>query len=83
MSKFAQLHPNHCRECGGWGGASSPGCSVPYGSTYVPLPDEFEPCSDCLEQGLCPWCMEEIGEDATSCSCGWDEAAAGDDNEDY
>ena len=57
MSKsFASLHPSYCRSCGGWGGSSSPGCSVPYGSTSVPLPDDWDECPACVGQGLCPWC---------------------------
>ena len=77
MSKFTKEHPNYCRHCMGWGGGSSPGSMVPYGSTFVPLPDEHEPCSQCVEEGLCPWCTQPLEEGAESCPCGWFEGAEG------
>lgn len=52
--------PDYCRSCGGHGGFSSPGCSVPYGATYVSLPDDYDPCPDCWEDGGCPRCGKEI-----------------------
>ena len=51
------------------------------------MPDEFEPCPDCAERGLCAWCMrpsltsEERGDDSTGdgpCRyCGWDSSRIG------
>jgi hypothetical protein len=81
-AEWAKLWPNHCKTCEGAGGASVRGDSVPYGSTYVSLPDEFEPCPDCAEKGLCSRCgqpgltSEERGDRSTGdppCGfCGWD-----------
>lgn len=74
VEAFKKEHPNYCTTCGGWGGHTSPGCSVPYGSTSVSLPDEFDVCPDCVEKGICPICGKEaFDEDGTECSeCGWD-----------
>ena len=72
--------PNYCKTCDGAGGASSPGDSVPYGSTWVSLPDMFDPCPDCAEKGICSRCGEQawgefetLDEQFVPCPhCGWD-----------
>ena len=69
--------PRHCPHCGGWGYLSGPGCSVPYGSTWVSLPQETDPCSHCVEEGKCPRCGHQLDGDfenegdARCPSCGW------------
>ena len=71
--EYAARWPNHCQTCGGWGGSSSPGCSVPYGSTYVSLPDDVDICPDCQEQGMCPRCGSgmDVEAEAPCPACGW------------
>jgi len=67
-SVFLSKHPKGCVECMGTG--------------YVTLnrgteTETFEPCPDCVEQGLCPMCGEKMGwhgryVDVWACSaCGW------------
>lgn len=80
VAQFESAHPQHCHRCGGWGGHASRGCSVPYGSTWVSLPDEWDTCPDCTDKGLCPWCGEALDVvvselyDLFKCPhCGWDE----------
>lgn len=68
--------PRTCPTCGGTGGAVSAGCSVPYGMGSVNLPDEFDICPDCIEEGICPRCgkqtMADQDSDAEHCTaCGW------------
>lgn len=60
QNAYKKQWPNHCQHCGGTGGYSSPGCSVPYGSTWVSLPDDYDPCPKCWEEGICPRCGEEM-----------------------
>lgn len=79
VAAFVEAHPDYCQTCGGWGGHGSPGCFVPYGSTYVSLPYEWDPCPDCLDQGLCPHCGQLLDnpDEPSHCSaCGWDEDKA-------
>lgn len=52
--------PNYCKSCGAAGFLQSPGDMVPYGSTYVPLPDMIEPCNECSENGWCGRCGEKL-----------------------
>ena len=71
-------HPKHCKTCNGNGLSVSRGSSVPYGATFVSLPDDVDPCSDCTEQGRCPWCGVELI-DESRCSrddCGWHDELA-------
>lgn len=73
-------HPGHCKVCGGAGRSVSPGSSVPYGSTYVSLPDDVDPCPACVEQGRCPWCGDTNLDDGrgrcrnVACRWQWDLA---------
>ena len=83
LAEYEHQWPHYCTSCGGWGGYSVAGCSVPYGSTYVNLPDETEVCPDCLEEGICPRCGERTmvdqdsdAEHCTSCGWNWDEGGA-------
>lgn len=53
--------PNHCPVCSGWGVVGDGGGDwVDYGSTKVQLPWEPDPCDNCIEQGCCPRCGEQI-----------------------
>jgi hypothetical protein len=81
---YRDAYPNHCPTCRGWGYFTSRGDMVPYGSTWVPLPDMREPCGECLGRGRCPRCGEESmvledegdpgTEDGGPCyTCGWDQ----------
>lgn len=76
---FQLNHPNYCRKCEGWGGRwerydpSPRGIALPRG--YL---EDFEPCSECLDQGLCPHCKSPLleEEDPMRCSnhdCLWCE----------
>jgi hypothetical protein len=75
VTTFTLQHPDHCGACGGWGMVTTTGCSVPYGSTNVNLPDDTDPCPACVEQGRCPWCWKEsLSQDDTLClECGWED----------
>jgi hypothetical protein len=77
VAAFEAAHPNYCRACGGWGYTMSTGCSVPYGSTNVNLPDEADPCSKCADEGKCPICgAVALNDDGSACAeCGWDAEA--------
>ena len=76
-----------CPVCLGWGGHSSPGCSVPYGDTYVSLPDDWDECPNCIGEGRCPWCGEPIRDtstpnahytlECTSDDCSWNDSKPG------
>ena len=76
-AEWQRQHPGFCEACDGWGYLSSPGCSVPYGATYVALPDEVHPCASCFEQGKCPHCGAQLenfdsdlaGEHGPECCC--------------
>lgn len=76
---WEQSHPKFCRGCNGFAAFSSPGSSVPCGSTFVHLPDDINPCSECSEQGLCPWCRETLDDpeaDISECTkCEWNSNA--------
>lgn len=82
---YFQAHPNACRSCDGWGGRESSydpspaGVGLGGGCFY-----DFEPCSDCYEQGKCPRCGGEMHpdqdllDDDTPClHCGFKEGDEG------
>ncbi len=80
VAAYRSAWPNYCTNCAGWGAFVSSGCSVPYGSTYVSLPDEVEPCPICCEQGICPRCghqEEAIAEKGECSQCSWTEGTEG------
>lgn len=74
---YEQEWPNSCKVCGATGVVVGPGCSVPYGSTNVNLPDEEDLCPECEEKGLCPRCAgprvwDEVAEAFLACpTCGF------------
>jgi hypothetical protein len=51
--------PNHCPDCGARGEIETGGDRVDYGSTWVTLPSDPEPCT-CTERGCCPRCGEQL-----------------------
>lgn len=63
--KFSKLHPNHCRQCGGWGW-ESPLISI-------------KQCSECVDNDICPLCGGPLefrafpltGLECTDAECGW------------
>ena len=85
--EWEAMHPDFCRECHGFGGHAEPGDSVPYGSTFVLLPDVFIECPTCLEAGRCPWCGDTLlGESLDHfnqkqrCCCGYNARIHSEDN---
>jgi len=64
VEEWLKRWPNHCKECGGWGGK-------PIGfdlcESIVPPFDEAEVCHRCGERGL-----DEIGQGPCT-KCGWDD----------
>lgn len=84
-SAFALKWPNYCTTCNGLGGRiyffdPSP-AGVSLGAGWM---EDFDPCPDCLEQGICPRCGAESDsffEEACVCtSCGWDSEQADHDH---
>jgi hypothetical protein len=77
-SLFIHAYPNHCVECGGWGGTfyhdDPSACGVSLSSGYM---IECDPCDYCVGEGNCPVCGEALLEDDgyfTKCaSCEWTE----------
>ena len=57
-------HPNHCKECEGWGGEedyfdpSPSGISLGAGSMA-----EWDSCLHCIDKGKCPRCAAEYPKD--------------------
>lgn len=45
-----------CKTCYGTGYVEIKGEDVPYGDTFVRMPDSIEPCWNCLDKKLCPQC---------------------------
>ncbi len=74
IAEYELAHPNYCRKCGGVGGfytsydPSPPGVSLSPGYML-----DYDPCSECVEQGKCPVCGQEtLNDDGDKCSsCGW------------
>lgn len=63
VAEYEKKYPNHCEFCDGWGGKWSYYDPSPSGvglsSGYM---TDFDPCPDCLEQGLCPMCKDVLME---------------------
>ena len=85
VEKFKADHPHYCHTCNGYGTVRSGGDLVPYGSTWVHLPEDCDPC-DCVEHGRCPHCGRSISSrlkdngdiESTFCVwCGWEEGNDG------
>ncbi len=77
LEAFKAKWPNFCTHCGGWG-------VIPYAARIYRdgsgEPGGADPCSYCLEKGLCPRCGKELNMlvrgyyDWGYCThCGWDE----------
>ena len=78
--EYARRWPNYCRNCDGFGyfvDHFDPSPSgVALGAGTIPLMD---PCSACMEYGVCPRCGQEHGEESSftegemACeACAWD-----------
>jgi hypothetical protein len=71
--------PNHCHNCAGWGGFEYQYDPSAYGMSLGYM-TEFDPCPECLEQGVCPRCGKEVWDEddwdgLVICpECGWDES---------
>jgi len=58
---FDLLWPRHCKHCLAWGGQtyrydpSPPGISLCAG-----IMEDFDPCPECIERGICPRCAQPI-----------------------
>lgn len=63
---YTALHPRFCRTCNGTG-------SIHYAATRDD-PGCDDPCSVCVEQGVCPVCGEQaLDDDGNICfACGYD-----------
>ena len=78
--EFQDRWPNFCHSCGAWGGVTYPVYVYRDGSAD---PGGSDPCSHCLEIGVCPRCgdqdlnfLERGGLTYGYChKCGWDEHA--------
>ena len=79
MANFEQNFPDHCKQCGGWGGSyisydpSPSGVSLGSGTML-----DWEPCEACLMKGICPICghrhnnPEWMNHEGDKCqNCGW------------
>jgi len=82
VEAYRKKWPDHCKNCGGWGGFYGEYDPSPAGVSLSPgHMTEFDPCPECMEEGICPRCGEkvwdwnEVAEDAQGpCSnCGWTE----------
>lgn len=73
VKKFEVEHPNYCRHCGGWGYHSYPYDPSPAGVSLAPgVMYDADPCSYCVEKGICPQCGDTTNEDGDKCEhCGW------------
>ena len=75
-AEYDRRWPGHCRSCNGWGGRSYRYDPSPSGVALSPgWMEDFEPCPDCAEKGLCPRCMKatmpEDGGEGPCPACGW------------
>lgn len=78
LAAFEQAHPNYCRVCGGRGGFAYNYDPSPAGVSLSPgYMTEVEPCSECVERGVCPLCtqhtLDEDGEKCSNCEWKWDD----------
>lgn len=77
--EYETTWPNHCRACNGWGGAASYYDPSPAGvSLGAGMLEDWDSCSTCLDNNLCPRCKAPILEaddddnGAQGClNCGW------------
>ena len=79
--EWKEKWPKYCTKCEGWGGfwysfdPSPAGVSLSSGTL-----EDFDPCPDCYENGICPRCGEpgfEGEEYGGPCQkCGWDFSIA-------
>ena len=80
--EYQEKWPHHCKSCGGWGGTeysfdpSPAGISLASGTMT-----DFEPCENCICEGICPRCgsfAENFEDETSTCSeCGWKDGDDG------
>jgi len=78
VEQFIKTYPGYCKSCSGWGGNTSCYDPSPAGISLSPgYMMDWEPCSNCVEEGRCPrcggTCEFEEGPDHYVCrgTCGW------------
>lgn len=73
--QFEATFQDYCQTCGGRGGHSYRYDPSPRGVSLSPgYMEDWEPCPDCVENGVCPRCRTELKEysDQWRCSrCEW------------
>lgn len=85
VQKYEQKYPKYCKKCEGWGGKwtkfdpSPPGVALAPGYMW-----DFDPCPDCVDQGICPRCQKTLDMDMREeffiChDCGWTDEDNGED----
>ena len=82
-AQYAARWPNHCRKCHGEGFTWYTYDPSPAGVALSPgYLEDYDPCPDCVEKGICPRCGEQVwtaeswdsGDPVICPRCGWEEA---------
>jgi len=81
VTEYEKKWPNYCKKCNGWGGFWSQYDPSPAGIALAPgYMLDFEPCDQCIEEGICPRCGQtsslieldvEDGDDIICPNCNW------------
>jgi hypothetical protein len=78
QDEYARKWPNYCRTCSGVGGFHSTYDPSPAGVSLAPgTMDDFDPCTQCVDEGICPRCGKKVwnvdeDEIGVCSNCGWD-----------
>lgn len=78
--EYEEKWPGYCRKCGGWGGHYYTFDPSPAGLSLAPgTMTDYDLCSYCLENGICPRCGKAtLDEDGNICAtCGWNSEMSG------
>jgi hypothetical protein len=85
MVKFEERFPAYCRTCEGWGGKWEQFDPSPAGIMLSPgTMTDFDPCPNCVDQGVCPRCKQTLDMDMKEeyyiChDCNWTDEDNGED----